>query len=94
MQTKVFVRNVSANTTESHLHELFGVYGAVLNINISQDVSGHGRGFAFVEMETQVAAEAAIRSLDMREFNGRQLSMRLADTSKKKPGGMRGRNRR
>ena len=93
MQTKIFVHNLSANTQETHLQDLFGVYGPVVSIEIIKDPTGQGRGFGFVEMTTQVAAEAAIRGLNMRDLNGRQLSMRLADASAKKSN-TRGRHRR
>ena len=93
MQTKIFVHNLSAITCESHLQDLFGAFGPVVNVQIVKDPTGQGRGFGFVEMTTQVAAEAAIRGLNMHDLNGRQLSMRFADDSAKKSKG-RGRHRR
>lgn len=90
MQTKLFVRNVAWNTTNENLTEAFSKFGTVVKIDIARDAStGHNRGFAFVEMETQVAAEAAVRNLDMRELDGRQLSVRLADAAPKKGSGSR-----
>ena len=93
MQTKIFVHNLSAITHESHLQDLFAAYGPVVSVELIKDPSGQGRGFGFVEMTTQVAAEAAIRGLNMRDLNGRQLSMRFADPSGKKSSS-RGRHRR
>jgi RNA recognition motif-containing protein len=82
MQTKIFVTNLSWETTVANLQELFGTYGPVVSAEISADTSrAEGRGFAFVEMATQVAAEAAIHNLNMRELNGKVLKVRFADTS-------------
>ena len=93
MQTKIFVQNLSAITREAHLQDLFAAYGTVVSIQVINDPSGQGRGFGFVEMTTQVEAEAAIRGLNMHDLNGRQLSMRFADTTGKKSHS-RGRHRR
>lgn len=80
MQTKLLVRNLSWDTTEAQLEEAFAVHGPVLSTHVVK--SSEGRGFAFVEMATQVAAEAAIKHLNLRELNGRQLNVKLADDSK------------
>jgi nucleolin len=87
MQTKLFVRNLQWNTTASHLEELFGTCGTVVSAEIPKDTAGTARGFAIVEMATQVAAEAAIRKLNLHELDGRQLNVRFADTNPKKSGG-------
>lgn len=85
MQTKLFVRNLSFDTDVTLLQELFGAFGPVVSAEISKEVAtGTGRGFAMVEMATQVAAEAAIRDLNMRELNGRQLHVRFADINNRK----------
>jgi RNA recognition motif-containing protein len=82
MQTKVFVSNLVWGTTSAGLEELFAKYGSVVSVQMSRDESRiQGAGFAFVEMENQVAAEAAIRHLNMYEMNGRSMHVRLADPS-------------
>jgi RNA recognition motif-containing protein len=74
MQTKLFVRNLSFNTTEDELQDLFAAHGEVKSARIATDRdTGKARGFAFVEMNSQGEAEAAISALDSREFGGRQL---------------------
>ncbi|HEY9790502.1 MAG TPA: RNA-binding protein [Candidatus Obscuribacterales bacterium] len=94
MQTRIFVHNLSAITRETHLQDLFATYGPVVSVEIIRDPAGQARGFGFVEMTTQVAAEAAIRGLNMHDLNGRQLGMRFADPSAGKKSGARGRHRR
>lgn len=87
MQTKLLVRNLAWDTTDAHLEQAFGVHGPVVSAQIVKDnSSGEARGFAFVEMGTQVAAEAAIKYLNLRELNGRQLNVRFADDCKGKGG--------
>ena len=61
-------------TTEDELTNLFGQYGTVLSANIIYDrETQRPKGFAFVEMEDEQAATAAISQLDGQEFGGRNL---------------------
>jgi cold-inducible RNA-binding protein len=56
MQNKLFVRNLSFNTADSDLSELFGRYGEVVSAKVAVDRdTGRGRGFGFVEMGKQFA---------------------------------------
>ena len=74
MHNKLFVRNLSFDTTEAQLQELFARHGEVKSTRIATDRdTGRPRGFAFVEMNSHDDAEAAISALDKCEFGGRQL---------------------
>ena len=75
MSKKIYVGNLSFNTSEEGLSELFGRHGEVLSATVVTDRdTGRSRGFGFVEMEGS-AASAAISSLDQTEFEGRQLKV-------------------
>lgn len=75
MQTnKLFVRNLSYNTTEGELSNLFEQHGQVVSAKIPTDRdTGRPRGFGFVEMATIESAETAIRTLDNTQLNGRTM---------------------
>ena len=67
----VFVGNVTFNTTEEQLHEIFSFIGPIKNIRILVDKdSGRPKGFAFIEYMDANTALAAIRRLDGTELNG------------------------
>ncbi|HMF76433.1 MAG TPA: RNA-binding protein [Bryobacteraceae bacterium] len=73
---KLFVGNLSFQTTEQDLLTLFFEYGTVETVNVVTDRdTGQPRGFAFVEMPNRAEAEAAIKSLDGRELGGRNLNV-------------------
>lgn len=79
MAKKIYVGNMSYNTTEDQLRALFGQYGNVLSANIIFDrETQRPKGFAFVEMEDEGAAEAAISQLDGQNFDGRNLRVNEA----------------
>jgi cleavage stimulation factor subunit 2 len=72
----VFVGNVTANTTEEQLREIFQFVGPVKNIRILIDKdTGRPKGFAFIEYADANSALAAIRHLDGHELNQRQLKV-------------------
>ncbi len=86
MQNKLFVRNLSFNTTDAELQGLFAEHGSVVSAKIATDRdSGRARGFAFVEMTTQEEAEVAIRALDSREFNGRTMYVAFSEPRERRP---------
>ena len=65
--------------TEDELEALFAEHGAVTSANIITDkYSGRSRGFGFVEMEDDAAAEAAIEALNETEHSGRALRVNQA----------------
>ena len=77
--TKVYVGNLSFETTEDQLRELFSAYGAVDGVNIITDrMTGQPRGFGFIEMSDASAAKAAIDGLNGKEHEGRTLNVNEA----------------
>ena len=76
MNNKLFVGNLAFKTSDDELQELFAQHGTVTSVAVPKDRdTGRPRGFAFVEMESQAQAEAAIRALDGRQIDGRQISV-------------------
>ena len=76
----MFVGNLSFDTREEQLRELFAPIGEVLDVSIPTDRdSGRARGFAFVEVATPREAAAAIEQLNGRELDGRAIRVNGAD---------------
>ena len=79
MGRKLFVGNLSFNTDERRLEELFATVGPVDTVNIVRDqMTGRARGFAFVEMQTDGDAQNAIQKLNDTELDGRKLAVNEA----------------
>lgn len=79
MSTKLYVGNLSFQTTQQDLEELFAQSGQVDSVSIVTDRdSGQSRGFAFVEMATNEEAQAAIQALDGKDMDGRALKVNEA----------------
>jgi cold-inducible RNA-binding protein len=79
MSTKLYVGNLSYNTTENQLQDLFGAHGPVTSVDLIMDkFSGRPRGFGFVTMETQEGAEAAVAALNGKNIDGRDLTVNEA----------------
>ena len=84
MGTKVFVGNLSFDTTRERLQEVFAQAGEVTEVAMPTDrMSGRPRGFAFVSFATDEAAAAAIQKLDGQELDGRNL--RVNEASAERP---------
>ena len=84
MAKKLYVGNMSYSTTEDQLGELFAQYGNVMSVTIVKDrYTNQSKGFAFVEMEDEQAAEAAVAALNNKDFNGRDL--RVDEAQERKP---------
>ncbi len=80
MGKKVYVGNLSYDTSEDSMSDLFGEHGQVVSARIIMDRdSGRSKGFGFVEMETEEAASSAIASLNGTELDGRQLRVNEAN---------------
>ena len=80
MATKLFVGKLSFDTTDASLLELFKSYGAVESATILTDrESNRSRGFGFVEMSDDSAAQNAIKELDGKEFEGRNIVVNVAN---------------
>src|SRR5215204_5794776 len=76
---KLYVGNLSFNTSNQDLTELFGTVGTVQSSNIIEDrETGRSRGFGFVEMSSQAEGQAAIAELDGKEVDGRTLKVNEA----------------
>jgi len=94
MAKKLYIGNMSYDTTEEKLRELFGAHGEVTSVNVVTDrYTGRPRGFAFVEMSTDEAATAAIAAVNGQEVDGRQLKVAEARPPRTR-GGDRDRDRR
>ena len=88
MNRKLFVGNLSFNTEERTLEELFGQAGPVSSVRVMRDqATGRARGFGFVEMETEDAAQAAIDKFNNTEVDGRRIAVNEARPQV--PGGQR-----
>ncbi|HEY3937905.1 MAG TPA: RNA-binding protein [Bryobacteraceae bacterium] len=94
---KLFVGNLSFQTTEQDLLSLFFEYGTVDTVSVVTDRdTGQPRGFAFIEMPNRTEAEAAIKALDGRELGGRNMNVSEARPKPEggRPGGGGGFNKR
>lgn len=79
MNRKLYVGNLSFRTEESTLEGLFAEAGPVESVRLMRDkASGQSRGFAFVEMQTEEGAQAAIDRFNQQELEGRQLTVNEA----------------
>ena len=84
MSKKLYVGNISYSTTEDQLEDLFSQYGTVLNVNIVTDrYTNRSKGFGFVEMEEDDAAQAAISAINGNEMDGREL--RVDEARERRP---------
>lgn len=79
MATKLFVGKLSFNTTSESLQALFAKYGTVTSASVVTDrATNQSKGFGFVEMEDQAAAQAAINALDGQVFEERNIVVSVA----------------
>ena len=92
--SKIYVGNLSYNSTEEGLRNKFEEFGAVESVNIIKDrTTGRSKGFGFVEMGDMASCEAAVESLNGKEFDGRSLTVSKARPRTDRPAGDRGGNR-
>lgn len=76
---KLFVGNLSFNTTENDLQDAFAAHGTVIEANLMTDrMSGRPRGFGFVTMSTEEEAQRAIDALNGASLDGRNLTVNIA----------------
>lgn len=79
MNSKLYVGNLSFQTNETELEDLFTQFGEVKSVKIIMDrETGRSRGFGFVEMGTSDEAQLAIDNLNGKESNGRNIRVNLA----------------
>ncbi len=87
MSTKLYVGNLSFDTTTEDLEKMFGEIGTVESTNIIEDrETGRSRGFAFVEMSSKEEAQNAISSLNGKEIDGRELTVNEAKPRENRAG--------
>ena len=85
---KLYVGNLSFDTTNTDLTELFGTVGTVQSANVIEDrETGRSRGFGFVEMSSQEEGQNAISQLDGKEVGGRSLKVNEAKPQSNRNGG-------
>lgn len=95
MSTKLFVGNLSFNTTENDLQDAFAAHGTVVEANLMVDrMSGRPRGFGFVTMGTPEEAEKAIEAMHGKQLDGRPLTVNIARPREERPPGGGGGGRR
>jgi|SRR6185503_3133695 len=88
MGKRIFVGNLSFNTTSGELETLFGEFGTCESVTIVTDRdSGRSRGFGFVEMASASEADAAIAQLNGREVGGRTINVSEAKARSEGGGG-------
>src|ERR1700735_5235950 len=76
---KLFVGNLSFNTTENDLQDAFAAYGTVVETNLMTDrATGRSRGFVFVTMSSDQEAQAAIAAMSGKSVDGRALTVNTA----------------
>src|SRR4051794_1377483 len=79
MGKQLYVGNLNYAVSENDLQDMFAPHGTVKEVNLVMDrMSGRSRGFAFVTMETDESAKAAMQALNGREFQGRALTVNEA----------------
>jgi|ERR1035441_2169769 cold-inducible RNA-binding protein len=93
MNNKLFVGNLSFETTENDLRDVFAAHGTVTETNLIMDrTTNRPRGFAFVTMSTEEEAQKAIAALNGKDMKGRALTINVAKPREERaPGGGGGR---
>ncbi|HEV2096780.1 MAG TPA: RNA-binding protein [Chthoniobacterales bacterium] len=88
MATKLYVGNLSFNTTETDLQDLFAQAGPVQEVTLMQDkFTGKSRGFAFVTMTSEADAQKAVQEFNGKTVEGRPLTVNEARPREARPPG-------
>src|SRR4051812_48170928 len=88
MGSKLYVGNLSYDTTSSDLEQLFGQHGSVQSAEVISDrATGRSKGFGFVQMGSDDDAQAAIAALNGVEHDGRNLTVNEAKPREDRPRG-------
>lgn len=91
MESKLYVGNLSYNTSEDDLRQLFSQAGEIKEVTLIMDRdTRRPKGFGFVEMVTQADAEKAIRMFNDHELDGRRMTVNIARPREERPSGGRG----
>jgi RNA recognition motif-containing protein len=90
MNNRLYVGNLSFNTTESELYDAFAAHGVVVEANLMVDRdTGRPRGFAFVTMSSEEEAEKAIEAMNGASLGDRNLTVNIARPREERAGGSR-----
>ncbi|MES2981151.1 MAG: RNA-binding protein [Verrucomicrobiota bacterium] len=85
---KMYIGNLSFDTTKQDLENLFSEYGAVTDVHLPTDrESGRPRGFAFVTMDSKDAMNKAIAGVNGTDVGGRSLKVNEAEAREERSGG-------
>lgn len=91
MGSKLYVGNLSYNTTSSDLEQLFAQHGTVQSAEVISDrETGRSKGFGFVQMGSDAEAQAAIAALNGQQHDGRALTVNEAKPREERSGGFGG----
>ena len=96
-ESRLFVGNLSFQTTDTDLRDFFAAAGGIGTVNVMMDkFTGKSRGFAFVDMASPAEAEKAVEMFNSKELQGRALTVNIARPREDRPprsggGGDRGR---
>ena len=86
MSKKLFVGGIPYSITSAQLEEIFAKFGKINSCDVITDrYSGQSKGFAFVEMEDDKAADEAIAKLNDTELEGRKIAVNVARPREEKP---------
>ena len=86
MTKKLYVGNLSYSTTEESLNALFSQFGEVVSAIVIKDrATGQSKGFGFVELADEAAADKAIEAQNGKEFEGRRIRVNVAEERKPRP---------
>jgi RNA recognition motif-containing protein len=95
LEVKLYVGNMTYDTTEEQLRTMFTEAGTVVAADVIKDRdTGTSKGFAFVTMSSQADATNAISKFNGKEVNGRPLTVNTAKAREERPGGGRSYNNR
>lgn len=90
MSNKLFVGNLSFQTTENDLNDAFAAHGTVTETNLMIDrTTNRSRGFAFVTMSTDEEAQKAIAAMHGTDLGGRSITVNIAKPREERPAGGR-----
>ena len=88
MSNKLFVGNLSFDTTENDLNDAFAAHGTVMETNLLMDrETGRPRGFGFITMNSPEEAQKAIAALNGSQLGGRALTVNVAKPREERPAG-------
>lgn len=97
MGNKVYIGNLSYNTTEENLRNDFSEFGVVTDVKVIADhVTGRSKGFGFITFETEEGAQKAVSECNQSDYMGRMIKVDIATDRPKtnRGGGYRGDDRR